>query len=146
MSDIHQVFSVALKSPKIPIKYGFLVVVASMFNSRLSINDSKDSWDWLGERYKTIKLQSLFSILFQNLCIAVIYVYLILLKVVYYVTIISDQTSGLTGTFNDTQGALEHSRHSESTRKHGYLEGTRACRNLGHLNTWALRALRYFGT
>ena len=139
MSDIHQVFSLPLKSPKIPIKYGFLAVVTSKFNSRSSINDSRDSWDWQGERYKTIKLQSLFSTFISkfmhccNICISNTFKS-------------SDQTSGLTSTFNDTQGVLEHSRHSESTRKHGYLEGTRACRSLGHLEHLGTLALRHLGT
>ena len=33
-----------------PIKYGLLTTIASMFNSSLSINDLIVSWDWLGER------------------------------------------------------------------------------------------------
>ena len=45
LSDLHQVFSLALKSPKITIKKGFLAAISSIFNSRLSIKVSKVSCD-----------------------------------------------------------------------------------------------------
>ena len=41
------------------IKYGFLFVTLSKLSSKLSANFSKTSSDWLGERYKEIKLHNL---------------------------------------------------------------------------------------
>ena len=60
--------------------------------------------------------------------------------------------------FKDTQRALQHLRHSESTWATGHSEstqralghlrhlGTRTFRTLRHLGTWALKALRHSGT
>ena len=41
------------------IKYGFLLAILSKLSSKLSVNFSKTSGDWLGERYKEIKLLNL---------------------------------------------------------------------------------------
>ena len=41
------------------IKYGFLLAILSKLCSKLSANFSKISGDWLGERYKEIKLHNL---------------------------------------------------------------------------------------
>ena len=41
------------------IKYGFLLAILSKLSSKLSANISKTSCDWLGERYKEIKLHNL---------------------------------------------------------------------------------------
>ena len=41
------------------IKYEFLFVTLSKLSSKLSANFSKASSDWLGERYKEIKLHNL---------------------------------------------------------------------------------------
>ena len=60
--------------------------------------------------------------------------------------------SGTGRAFKDTQRALEHLRHLESTRALGHLENTQRLlghsgtwRALGHLGTWALRALKHLG-
>ena len=48
-------------------------------------------------------------------------------------------------SFKDTQRALEHSRHLESTRAlGGHSEGTRVLVHLRHYGTWTLG--RYLGT
>ena len=41
------------------IKYGILLAILSKLSSKLSANFSKTSGDWLGERYKEIKLHNL---------------------------------------------------------------------------------------
>ena len=41
------------------IKYGFLFMTLFKLSSKLSANFSKASSDWLGERYKEIKLRNL---------------------------------------------------------------------------------------
>ena len=40
------------------IKYGFLVTILSKLSSKLSVNFSKTSGDWLDEQCKEIKLHS----------------------------------------------------------------------------------------
>ena len=59
ISCLYQLDDLALKSPKMTIKYGFLLVILSELSSKLSANFSKTSSDWLGERYKEIKLHNL---------------------------------------------------------------------------------------
>ena len=43
--------------------------------------------------------------------------------------------SGTQSGLEDTHSALEHSKHSESTRELGHSEGTRALMELGLLDT-----------
>ena len=41
------------------IKYGFLLAILSNLCSKLSVDFSKTPGDWLGERYKEIKMHNL---------------------------------------------------------------------------------------
>ena len=59
ISYLYQLDDLALKSPRMTIKYEFLLAILSKLSSKLSANFSKTPVDWLGERYKEIKLHNL---------------------------------------------------------------------------------------
>ena len=65
VSCLYQLYDLALTSmnlhlsSRMTIKYGFLLVILSKLGSKLSANFSKTSDDWLGKRYKEIKLHNL---------------------------------------------------------------------------------------
>ena len=56
VSCLKQVEDSALKSPVMTIKYGFLFVVLSKLSSKSCAKFSKTPCNWIGERYKEIKL------------------------------------------------------------------------------------------
>ena len=56
---LYQLDDLELKSPRMTNKFGFLLVILSKLGSKLSANFSKTSDDWLGKRYKEIKLHNL---------------------------------------------------------------------------------------
>ena len=66
VSCLYQLDDLALKSPRMTIKYGFLFVTLSKLSSKLSANFSKTSSDWLGERYKKVKLHTYHGMMFQS--------------------------------------------------------------------------------
>ena len=66
MSILYQRLVFTLKSARTTVKKGLFTITDSWFNSKLLINDSKISWDWLGEWYNTMKLHSLILFLFQK--------------------------------------------------------------------------------
>ena len=41
-----------LKSPRTTVRKGLFTITVSRRNAKLLINDSKSSWDWLGEGYE----------------------------------------------------------------------------------------------
>ena len=67
MSLLYQRLVFALKSPRTTVRKGLFTITESRFNSKLLINDSKSSSDWLGERYNVMKLHSLPLILISKL-------------------------------------------------------------------------------
>ena len=56
VSFLCQLDDLALTSPRMTIKYGFLLAILSKLSSKLSANFSKTSGDWLGKWYEEIKL------------------------------------------------------------------------------------------
>ena len=66
MSILYQRLVFTLKSARTTVKKGLFTITDSWFNSKLLINDSKISWDWLGEWYNTMKLHSLILFLFRK--------------------------------------------------------------------------------
>ena len=67
VSCLYQSYDLALKSPKITIKYGFLLGILSKLRSTLSGNFSKTSGDWLCQRYQKIKLHNVPPIVYLTL-------------------------------------------------------------------------------
>ena len=59
LSRENQSFYLAFKSPIKTIRNGLFWHKVPKLNSRLSMNFSNLSWDWLGDLYKQIKLQIL---------------------------------------------------------------------------------------
>ena len=67
LSPLNQRFDLMLKSLWESVKKGLFAVTASVFNSRLLVNDSKSSCDWFGERYKETIQHSLSPIIISKL-------------------------------------------------------------------------------
>ena len=59
LSCLYQVEGLVLKSPKTNVRNGFWLLVLSNESCKLSANSSKESDDWLGDRYKEMKLHDL---------------------------------------------------------------------------------------
>ena len=59
VSCLYRLDDLVLKSPRVTIKYEFLLVILSKLSSKLSANFSETSSDCLGEQHKEIKLHNL---------------------------------------------------------------------------------------
>ena len=56
LSCLYQFEDLVLKSPRTTVRNGFWLLILSNESCKLSANSSKESEDWLGDRYKEIKL------------------------------------------------------------------------------------------
>ena len=62
-----------IKITKTAVKKGWFVKIVSRFSSKFFRKASKSSWDWLGERYKIMKLNNFSPILILKLMYPCIY-------------------------------------------------------------------------
>ena len=57
LSCLYQFKDLVLKSPRATVRNGFWLLILIIESCKLSANSSKESEDWLGDRYKEIKLR-----------------------------------------------------------------------------------------
>ena len=62
LSFLYHWLNFALKSPSAITKNGFVSKILSRISSKLFVNVSNSSWDWLGDLYKDTILQNLLPI------------------------------------------------------------------------------------
>ena len=63
LSFLYYWLNFVLKSPSAITKNGFVSKILSRISSKLFVNVSNSSWDWLGDLYKDTILQNLLQIL-----------------------------------------------------------------------------------